>query len=117
MRPRLRAVFAACAVALLAACRTLTPDPQRPIVILVSIDGFRPDYLERFRPPTLLSLAARGVRAAGLISQFPSKTFPNHYTIATGLRLANHGIISNNMTDPGIPGRFSLSNREVLADA
>lgn len=102
---------------MLAACRTISPPPQQPIVILVSIDGFRWDYLERFKPPALTALAQSGVHAEGLIPQFPSKTFPNHYTIATGLRLANHGIISNNMTDPEIPGRFSLSNREVLADA
>ena len=63
-----------------------------------------------------MRLAREGVRAEGLIPQFPSKTFPNHYTIVTGLRLANHGIVSNNMTDPEIPGRFSLANRDVLAD-
>jgi predicted AlkP superfamily pyrophosphatase or phosphodiesterase len=118
MRYRLGSLVLLLVAALLAACRTVSPaPPQRPIVILVSIDGFRWDYLDRFKPPTLSSLAAKGVRAEGLIPQFPSKTFPNHYTITTGLRLANHGIISNNMTDPAIPGRFSLSNREVLADA
>src|SRR5690606_36310569 len=74
------------------------------------------DYLDRYRPPTLTALANQGVRAEGLIPQFPSKTFANHYTIVTGQRLGTHGIVSNNMTDPDIPGRFSLSNREVLAD-
>jgi predicted AlkP superfamily pyrophosphatase or phosphodiesterase len=101
--------------AILIGC-TPTSTNDRPIVILVSIDGFRWDYLEKYRPPTLLKLAADGIRAEGLISQFPSKTFPNHYTIVTGLRLAHHGIISNNMVDPGIPGRFGLRNRAVLAD-
>ena len=101
-----------------AACR---PGPQplaaeRAIVILVSIDGFRWDYLDRFQPPVLARLAAQGVRSEGLIPQFPSKTFPNHYTIVTGLRLANHGIISNNMRAADIPGEFALSNRSVLAD-
>ena len=109
------AAVAALAV-LLSAC-TGTPDhPPRAIVVLVSIDGFRWDYLEKYEPPTLLALAAEGVRSEGLIPQFPSKTFPNHYTIVTGLRLANHGIISNNMAAPDIPGRFGLRNREVLAD-
>ena len=51
-----------------------------------------------------------------MIPQFPSKTFPNHYTIVTGLTLAHHGIISNNMRDPDIPGEFSLSNRDVQRD-
>jgi predicted AlkP superfamily pyrophosphatase or phosphodiesterase len=89
---------------------------DRAIVILISIDGWRWDYLERFAPPTLSRLAAEGVRADGLIPQFPSKTFPNHYTLVTGLTLAHHGIVSNNMRAPGIPGTFSMSNRDVLAD-
>ncbi len=101
---------------LVAACRTATPPADRAIVILISIDGFRWDYLDRHQPPALARLASSGVRAEGLIPQFPSKTFPNHYTIVTGLKLANHGVISNNMRDAGIPGEFSLSNREVLAD-
>ena len=104
------------AVALLVACGGAEPARAEPIVLLISIDGFRWDYLEKYRPPTLLRLAADGVRADGLIPQFPSKTFPNHYTIVTGLRLASHGIISNNMAAPDIPGRFSLRNRDVLAD-
>ena len=105
----------ACLLALFAACHPAPPGGQ-PIVVLVGIDGFRGDYLERFEPPTLRALAAEGVRSEGLIPQFPSKTFPNHYTIVTGLRLAHHGILSNNMVAPDIPGRFSLSNRGVLAD-
>ena len=56
------------------------------------------------------------MHADGLIPQFPSKTFPNHYTIVTGLTLAHHGIISNNMRAAAIPGEFSMSNREVQAD-
>ena len=104
-------------LALLAACRPAQPAGDQPIVVLVGIDGFRWDYLDRFEPPTLRALAAEGVRSEGLIPQFPSKTFPNHYTIVTGLRLPNHGILSNNMVAPDIPGRFSLSNRDVLADA
>lgn len=86
------------------------------IVILVSIDGWRWDYLERFAPPALSRLAAEGIRAEGLIPQFPSKTFPNHYTLVTGLTLANHGIVSNNMRAADIPGKFAMSNRDVLAD-
>ena len=92
------------------------PPADQAIVILVSIDGWRWDYLERFAPPTLSRLVAEGVRAEGLIPQFPSKTFPNHYTLVTGLTLAHHGIVSNNMRDPVIPGRYSMSNRDVLAD-
>jgi predicted AlkP superfamily pyrophosphatase or phosphodiesterase len=99
-----------------AACRPAATPSERPIVVLVSIDGFRWDYLDRFQAPNMRRLADAGVRAEGLIPQFPSKTFPNHYTIVTGLELANHGVISNNMRDAEIPGEFSLSNRDVLAD-
>jgi predicted AlkP superfamily pyrophosphatase or phosphodiesterase len=111
---RILLVAVAC---VLAACQPAPLPAERAIVILVSIDGFRWDYLDRHQAPTLARLAAHGVRAEGLIPQFPSKTFPNHYTIVTGLRLANHGIISNNMRAADIPGEFSLSNRAVLADS
>lgn len=93
------------------------PTDQRSVVILISIDGWRYDYFDRFRPPVLTRLASTGIRASGLIPQFPSKTFPNHYTIVTGLRLAHHGIVSNNMVSPEIPGRFSMSNRDAVQDA
>jgi predicted AlkP superfamily pyrophosphatase or phosphodiesterase len=98
------------------ACRTQQPAAPRPIVTLISIDGFRWDYLDRYAAPNLRKLADNGVRSEGLIPQFPSKTFPNHYTIATGLRVASHGIISNNMRDAAIPGEFAMGNRDVLAD-
>src|SRR5690606_13581381 len=69
-------------------------------VLLVSIDGFRPDYLERGLTPHLDELAERGVRAEALIPSFPTKTFPNHYTMVTGLRPDRHGLVANNMWDP-----------------
>src|SRR6185503_11749212 len=107
-----RSFLAALLVGSLAACREAAPlPPERAILILISIDGFRADYLDRLKPPALSKLAAEGVTADGLIPQFPSKTFPNHYTIVTGLTLVHHGIISNNMRDKDIPGEFTLSNR------
>jgi predicted AlkP superfamily pyrophosphatase or phosphodiesterase len=87
-----------------------------PIVILISIDGWRWDYLERHRPRVIGRLAADGVRAEGLIPVFPSKTFPNHYTIVTGQYPNRHGIVSNNIFDFELPGRFTLSNRVVQQD-
>ncbi|HXG90156.1 MAG TPA: ectonucleotide pyrophosphatase/phosphodiesterase [Vicinamibacterales bacterium] len=85
-------------------------------MVLISIDGWRWDYLDQFAPPTLSRLASTGVRAEGLVPVFPSKTFPNHYSIVTGLYPDHHGIISNNMLDPSLPGRFGLNAREVMAD-
>ena len=87
-------------------------------LILISIDGFRPDYLERGVTPVLSRLAQQGVLAAqGMRPSFPSLTFPNHYTLVTGLTPDPHGVINNTMTDDKIPDvLFTLSNRAALAD-
>lgn len=84
-------------------------DRPDPIVVLVSFDGWRWDYFDRVNAPNLRALAAKGVRAGGLIPAFPSTTFPNHYTLVTGLYPEHHGIISNSMKEPGFPDRFSMS--------
>ncbi len=77
---------------------------QRPsVTILVSIDGFRPDYLDRGVTPHLSHLAATGVSAA-MRPSFPSKTFPNHWTLVTGLVPDHHGITANSMEDAARPG-------------
>ncbi len=81
----------------------------KPTVILISLDGFRADYLEKFQPKTLNELAKKGTRAKWLIPSFPTKTFPNHYTIATGLYPQNHGIVENNIYDFG--AIFGLDKR------
>lgn len=73
----------------------------KPTVILISLDGFRYDYLDKYSPPTLNKLAKKGVRAKWMTPSFPTKTFPNHYTIATGLYPAHHGIVENNVYDFG----------------
>ena len=91
--------------------------PTPPTVILISIDGFRWDYLDRYPSPVLNQLAEGGVRARGLIPCFPSKTFPNHYSIVTGLYPENHGIVANNMYDPEFDASFSLGNREEIGKA
>ena len=86
----------------------------RPTVILVSLDGFRYDYLEKYNPTNLNRLARTGVRAKWMIPSFPSKTFPNHYTIATGLYPQNHGIVENNIYDSRFDKIFTLSDREEI---
>lgn len=90
--------------------------PAAPL-ILVSIDGFRPDYLQRGVTPNLTELAAKGVRAEAMRPSFPSLTFPNHYTLVTGMRPDRNGIVGNTMDDSSIPGvRFTLSNRDATGD-
>ena len=84
----------------------------RTTVILISIDGMRADYLDRYQPKELSRLASEGVRAKWMIPSFPSKTFPNHYTVATGLYPANHGIVENNVYDFGKV--LTMSNREEV---
>ena len=96
--------------------RSPATSPPFPIVILVAVDGWRWDYLARLRPPGLMDLVRQGVQSDGLIPVFPTLTFPNHYTIVTGLPPARHGIISNTMLDPAIPGRFTLSNTAVTGN-
>lgn len=95
---------------ILSACATPAPEraapDARPLVILVGIDGFRPDYLERGVTPTLNSLRDGGAFAA-MRPSFPSVTFPNHYTLVTGLHPDRHGIVNNTMVDAEL-GRFSL---------
>ncbi|WP_109125695.1 ectonucleotide pyrophosphatase/phosphodiesterase [Dyella sp. C11] len=85
-------------------------------LLLISIDGYRTDYLSRGLSPTLQSLADHGVHATdGMQPSFPSLTFPNHYTIVTGLRPDHHGIVNNTMSDP-VLGKFSLGNRDAVSN-
>jgi predicted AlkP superfamily pyrophosphatase or phosphodiesterase len=88
----------------------------KPTIILISIDGFRWDYPEKTDTPNLRFLITTGVRAKALIPSFPTKTFPNHYTIVTGLYPENHGIIANNMYDPEMREKFSLGNQAAIED-
>ena len=91
-------------------------DKIEPTVILISLDGFRWDYLEKVNTPNLDFLIANGVKAKALIPAFPTKTFPNHYTIVTGLYPENHGIIANKMYDPQFNSTFSLGDRSSVED-
>lgn len=124
LRTLFRCVPAVCA-GLLAACTTPSP-PQRPTttamvaapaapVLLVSLDGFRADYLDLGMTPHLSRIAREGVRAPWMRPSYPALTFPNHYTIATGLRPDHHGIVHNSMRDAALGG-FKLSDRDAVGD-
>ncbi len=97
----------------LAACGSRTAPSA---LVLVSLDGFRWDYRQAAETPILDRLAAEGVEAGGLIPVFPSKTFPSHYSLVTGLYPEHHGIVSNNMYDPEFDAYFSLGNRAAVED-
>lgn len=114
----LKVLMAVIAVMVVGACATapVAPPAPRPLTILISLDGFRPDYLNKGDSPTLDRLAAEGVVApAGMRPSFPSVTFPNHYTLVTGKRPDNHGIVGNSMDDP-VLGSFSLGKKEAVTD-
>ena len=102
---------------LLGGCSQRPPAPVRPrAVVLVSLDGFHPDYLDRPAAARLRELAAHGVRARWLRPVAPSLTFPNHYTIVTGLYPAHHGIVANSIRDTAIGYQFSIRDTAAVQD-
>ncbi|MFC3550225.1 ectonucleotide pyrophosphatase/phosphodiesterase [Lysobacter cavernae] len=123
--PSIRFAAAAALLSLLlTACSTPAARPAATIpvaaapadpVLLVSIDGFRADYLDLGLTPNLARIAREGVRAAWMNPSYPSLTFPNHYSIVTGLRPDRHGIVHNSMSDAAL-GTFRLSDREAVGN-
>ena len=89
---------------------------DKPYLILVSIDGFRWDYMDLYPTPNMDRLATAGVRAERLLPVFPTLTFPNHYSIATGLYPANHGLVGNNFPDRARDKWYALHDREAVED-
>ncbi len=115
LRPVLVLFFAILLTACVANPLSFNTPKHKPLVLLIGIDGFKPEYLERGLTPTLNRLAKQGVISKGLIPAFPSVTFPNHYTLVTGLTPDHHGIVSNRMIDPDIPGQvFHYSSPEIM---
>jgi predicted AlkP superfamily pyrophosphatase or phosphodiesterase len=81
---------------------------SKPYVVMVSLDGFRYDYVEKYRAKHLQDLGAAGASAReGMIPSYPSLTFPNHYTLVTGLYPEHHGIVANNFYDPARKQQYS----------
>ncbi|KAM7365390.1 hypothetical protein PAMP_016322 [Pampus punctatissimus] len=84
---------------------------QGPLpLLLVSFDGFRADYLQRFPMPNLKLLYSQGVLVEQLTNVFITKTFPNHYSLVTGLYAESHGILASNMYDPVSHKHFHIGN-------
>lgn len=93
-----------------------TEQQKKPYVLLISADGFRYDLAMRYQAKNLLGLSASGVEATSMKPSFPSLTFPNHYSIVTGLYPAHHGIVDNRFYDK-IKNRFySISNKKEVGD-
>jgi len=83
-------------------------------VLLVSLDGFRWDYPQLYNTPNINKIAIDGVKADRLIPSFPTVTFPNHYTIATGLYPDHHGLIDNNFVAPDLGLSYRMSDRAAV---
>ncbi|CAI4210780.1 unnamed protein product [Parascedosporium putredinis] len=77
-----------------------------PTTVIISLDGFRPDFLQRGLTPRLNAFIREGVSPKYMLPSFPSVTFPNHYTLATGLYPESHGIVGNTFFDPTLNGDF-----------
>jgi len=88
----------------------------QPYLILISLDGFRWDYIDRHPTPAIHELIARGVKADALIPVFPTLTFPNHYTIATGLYPSRHGIIANQFRSKDSGEWYSHKQKSTAQD-
>ena len=91
------------------------PTITQPYVVMLSMDGFRWNYTERIPTPNFDKIAAMGVRAS-IQPCFPTKTFPNHYSIATGLYPDHHGIVNNTFWDPGRSVVYKISDRSKVQD-
>ena len=87
-----------------------------PYVVLVSFDGFGWDLLDRFPAPSFERVAREGVRADRMIPVFPTKTFPTHYSIATGMYAEHHGLVGNRFFDPDLGASYSISDRDAVVD-
>lgn len=77
-----------------------------PTTIIISLDGFRADFLQRDITPRLNALVREGVSPKYMLPSFPSVTFPNHYTLATGLYPESHGVVGNTFWDPELEAEF-----------
>lgn len=99
-------------------CSEKQNKPERPNrLLLISFDGFRHDYFSQTDMPNFDAFVTEGVKAEGLIPVFPTKTFPSHYSIATGLYPQNSGLVGNTMYDPEFDEWYRISDREAVQDA
>lgn len=90
---------------------------QKQYVILISADGFRYDLADKYQAGNLIRLRSQGVAAAYMRPSFPSLTFPNHYTIVTGLYPAHHGLADNSFYDEDRHEGYGMSNKKAVADS
>jgi alkaline phosphatase D len=116
--PKISFTFTAAGFLILSGCAMLSQ--RRPAtapeqyVVMLSMDGCRWDYPQLAHMSNLAAIAKRGVKAESLQPSFPANTFPNHYSMATGLYPDHHGIVDNSFYAPELGGGFSLGNRDAV---
>lgn len=93
------------------------PQSGTSYVVLVSFDGFRYDYVEKYDLENFNQLIIEGTAAEKMIPSFPSKTFPNHYSIVTGLYPGNHGLVDNTFYDSISNETYKISNRDMVRNS
>ncbi len=89
---------------------------EKPYVILISADGFRNDFFEKYEATNLQALSKKGVRASYMTPAYPSVTFPNHYTIVTGLYPSHHGLVDNGYIDVATGQFYNMDNKKMVAE-
>lgn len=89
---------------------------KKPYVIMISTDGFRYDYAKKYNAKNLLNLSKNGVQAKAMIPSYPSITFPNHWTLITGLYPSHHGLVDNFFYDYKRNEAYAMSNRKNAED-
>ncbi len=103
-------------VIIFSACSKLRSERDKPYVVMVSLDAFRWDYDSIYGTPVLDDIARKGVTATRLIPSFPTKTFPNHYTIATGLYPDHHGLVNNSFYAPDLDLVYRIGDRAMVSN-
>ena len=97
--------------------RMNAPDQlSKPYVILISADGFRSDFADKYDAEFLKSKRSLGVSAPSMIPSYPTLTFPNHYTLVTGLYPAHHGLVNNRFYDPTTRQEYSMGNKKMVSE-
>jgi predicted AlkP superfamily pyrophosphatase or phosphodiesterase len=98
------------------ACSSVRSDRETPYVVMVSLDAFRWDYDSIYSTPVLDDIADNGVMAVRLIPSFPTKTFPNHYSIVTGLYPDHHGLVNNSFYAPDLDLVYRIGDRAMVSN-
>lgn len=109
-------IIVAASIITLSGCSAIKADRDKPYVVMVSLDGFRWDYDSIHGTHVLDDMAHNGVIAERLIPSFPTKTFPNHYSIATGLYPDHHGLVNNSFYTPDLDLVYRIGDRAMVSN-